>query len=511
MASTYILGISAYYHDSAASLLRDGEIVAAAQEERFTRKKGDASFPARAVEYCLRAGGITAADLAYVGFYDKPLLKFERILDTYLGVAPRGFVSFLKAAPVWLKDKLFMDRQLRESLGYEGDVLYAEHHESHAASAFFPSPFEEAAILTLDGVGGWATASSGVGRGSDVELWKEIHWPDSLGLLYSAFTYYTGFKVNSGEYKVMGLAPYGEPKYVDAILTELVHLREDGSFTLNQEYFNYLTGLTMTNGAFDRLFGGPPRVPETKLTQREMDLARSVQVVCEEVMLRMARTVHRETGLDNLCLAGGVALNCVGNGRLLREGPFKRLWIQPAAGDAGGALGVAELIWHRHCKQPRQVMPGKDAMRGAYLGPEYTPEEIEQYLRAQGAAYARLERSALLERVAALLAEEKVVGWFNGRMEFGPRALGARSILGDPRSPRMQAQMNIKIKFREGFRPFAPSVLRERVSDYFELDCDSPYMRTHIDHLVVGPFLLDKTAQPQWKETRDWRTEFQLD
>jgi len=608
MAQTDILGISAFYHDSAACLLRDGAILAAAQEERFTRQKGDASFPAHAVEYCLQAGGISTADLAFVGFYDKPLLKFERILDTYLGVAPRGFVSFLKAAPVWLKDKLFMDRQLRESLGYEGDVLYAEHHESHAASAFFPSPFDEAAILTMDGVGEWATASYGVGRGSDIELWKEIHWPDSLGLLYSAFTYYTGFKVNSGEYKVMGLAPYGEPKYVDAILTELVHLREDGSFTLNQSYFNYLTGLTMTNGAFDRLFGGPPRVPESKLTQREMDLARSVQVVCEEIMLRMARTLHRETGLDNLCLAGGVALNCVGNGRLLREGPFKRLWIQPAAGDAGGALGVAQLIWHRHCKRPRQVTQGKDGMRGAYLGPAYTPDEIERYLRSQGAAYERLERPALLERVASLLADEKIVGWFDGRMEFGPRALGARSILGDPRSPRMQAQMNIKIKFREGFRPFAPSVLRERVSDYFELECDSPYMllvapvqrrrqipmtqaqrtlwgidqlnvvrsdipavthidysariqtvdretnpayydlikaferltgcavlvntsfnvrgepivctpadayqcfmRTHIDYLVLGPFLLGKGAQPEWKETADWQREFQLD
>ena len=608
MAQTDILGISAFYHDSAACLLRDGAILAAAQEERFTRKKGDASFPAHAVEYCLRAGGIATADLAFVGFYDKPLLKFERILDTYLGVAPRGFVSFLKAAPVWLKDKLFMDRQLRESLGYEGDVLYAEHHESHAASAFFPSPFDEAAILTMDGVGEWATASYGVGRGSDIELWKEIHWPDSLGLLYSAFTYYTGFKVNSGEYKVMGLAPYGEPKYVDAILTELVHLREDGSFTLNQSYFNYLTGLTMTNGAFDRLFGGPPRVPESKLTQREMDLARSVQVVCEEIMLRMARTLHRETGLDNLCLAGGVALNCVGNGRLLREGPFKRVWIQPAAGDAGGALGVAQLIWHRHCKRPRQVTQGKDGMRGAYLGPAFTPDEIERFLRSQGAAYERLERPALLERVASLLADEKIVGWFDGRMEFGPRALGARSILGDPRSPRMQAQMNLKIKFREGFRPFAPSVLRERVSDYFELECDSPYMllvapvkrerqipmsaeqrklwgieqlnvvrsdipavthidysariqtvdretnpayydlikaferltgcavlvntsfnvrgepivctpadayqcfmRTHIDYLVLGPFLLGKVAQPEWKETADWQREFQLD
>src|SRR6059036_3210496 len=608
MASTHILGISAFYHDSAACLLRDGEVVAAAQEERFTRRKGDASFPARAAEHCLRAGGVTVADLAYVGFYDKPLLKFERILDTYLGVAPRGFVSFLKAAPVWLKDKLFMDRQLRESLGYEGDVLYAEHHESHAASAFFPSPFEEAAILTMDGVGEWATASYGVGRGSDIELWKEIHWPDSLGLLYSAFTYFLGFKVNSGEYKVMGLAPYGEPKYVDAIYRELIDLRADGSFTLNQKYFDYLTGLTMTNGAFDRLFGGPPRAPESRLTQREMDLARSVQVVCEEIMLRMARTLHRETGLDNLCLAGGVALNCVGNGRLLREGPFKRLWIQPAAGDAGGALGVAQLIWHRHCKRPRHVAAGRDAMKGAYLGPEFSPEEIEAYLGSQGASYERLERDCLLRRTAELLAQERVVGWFDGRMEFGPRALGARSILGDPRSPRMQAQMNLKIKFREGFRPFAPSVLRERASVYFELDCDSPYMllvapvrrerqismteeqrrlwgidqlnvvrsdipavthidysariqtvspdtnpnyydlikeferltgcavlvntsfnvrgepivctpadayrcfmRTHIDYLVLGPFLLDKTDQPEWKESGDWRREFQLD
>ena len=608
MANTNILGISAFYHDSAACLLRDGKIVGAAQEERFTRKKGDASFPTRAVEYCLRVGGIKATDLAFVGFYDKPLLKFERILETYLAVAPRGFGSFLKAAPVWLKDKLFLDRQLRNALGYEGEVLYAEHHESHAASAFFPSPFDEAAILTMDGVGEWATASYGVGRGSDVELLKEIHWPDSLGLLYSAFTYYTGFKVNSGEYKVMGLAPYGEPKYVNVILTELMDLQEDGSFTLNQSYFNYLTGLTMTNGAFDRLFDGPPRVPETKLTQREMDLARSIQIVCEEVMLRMARTVHRQTGLENLCLAGGVALNCVGNGRLLREGPFKQLWIQPAAGDAGGALGISQLIWHRHCKQPRRVVPGKDSMRGAHLGPEYAPEEIAQYLHSQGAAYERLEQRALRERVAALLAEGKVVGWFDGRMEFGPRALGARSILGDPRSPRMQAQMNLKIKFREGFRPFAPSVLRERVSEYFELDCASPYMllvapvkrerqipmtpeqrqlwgidqlnvarsdipavthidysariqtvdretspnyygliqeferltgcavlvntsfnvrgepivctpadayqcfmRTHIDYLVLGPFLLDKAAQPEWKETSDWRREFQLD
>ena len=604
----YILGISAYYHDSAAALLRDGVVIAAAQEERFTRKKGDASFPQNAVAYCLRTAGITIDDVEAVGFYDKPLLKFERLLETYLGVAPRGFASFLKAAPVWMKEKLYMDRALREALGYEGQILYAEHHESHAASAFFPSPFEEAAILTMDGVGEWATASIAAGRGSDIEILRELHWPDSLGLLYSAFTYYTGFKVNSGEYKVMGLAPYGEPKYVDTILTELVNLREDGSFTLNQKYFNYLTGLTMTSPAFNELFGGPPREPETKLTQKEMDLARSVQVVCEEIMMRMAHTAHRETGSRNLCLAGGVALNCVGNGRILREGPFERIWIQPAAGDAGGALGVAQLIWHRQREKPRRVEPSRDTMAGAYLGPEYSPEEIEAYLREQGASYVRLDRESLIEKVASLLADEKVIGWFSGRMEFGPRALGARSILGDPRSPKMQAQMNLKIKFRESFRPFAPSVLRERVNDYFEMDCDSPYMllvapvkkerqipmseeqrglwgidqlnvvrsdmpaithidysarvqtvsretnenyydlikrfedktgcavvvntsfnvrgepivctphdayrcfmRTHIDHLVLWPFLLDKTQQPEWKETSDWRTEFQLD
>jgi carbamoyltransferase len=612
-APEYILGISAFYHDSAAALLKDGEIVAAAQEERFTRKKGDASFPERAIAYCLHAGGITAKDLTYVGFYDKPLLKFERILETYLGVAPRGFVSFLKAGPLWIKDKLYMDKQIREGLGYEGDVLYAEHHESHAASAFFPSPFEEAGILTVDGVGEWATASFGVGRGNHVELFKEIRWPDSLGLLYSAFTYFTGFKVNSGEYKVMGLAPYGEPKYVDVILTELMDLKDDGSFTLNQEYFNYLSGLTMTNGAFDDLFGGPPRQPETKLTQREMDLARSIQEVCEEVMLRMARTVHGETGLGNLCLAGGVALNCVGNGRILRDGPFENIWIQPAAGDAGGALGIAQLIWHRYMKRPRKVTPGADSMRGAYLGPSFSDEEIEAFLASVGAECQKVERKELVATVAQLLAEENVVGWFNGRMEFGPRALGSRSILADARSTRMQKQVNLKIKFREGFRPFAPSVLRERVGDYFEIDCESAYMllvapvkqdrqipmsdeqrklwgidklniprsdipavthidysariqtvriqtvsretnpdyydlirqfecltgcpvvvntsfnvrgepivctprdayvcfmRTHIDYLVLGPYLLDKRDQPQWKEEGDWRNEFVLD
>src|SRR5205814_4923960 len=403
MGPWYILGISAFYHDSAACLLRDGAIVAPAQEERFTRKKGDSDFPRRAAQYCLNAAGIQPADLAYVGFYDKPLLKFERILETYLGVAPRGFSQFRLAGPAWMKEKLFQDREIRDALSYDGEVLYAEHHESHAASAFFPSPFEEAAILTVDGVGEWATASFGTGRGNDLELLKDLRWPDSVGMLYSAFTYFTGFKVNSGEYKVMGLAPYGEPKYVDAIYREIVSLREDGSFTLDQKFFNYLTGLTMTDGAFDRLLGGPPRVPESKLTQREMDLARSIQVVCEEIVLRMARTAHRATGSENLCLAGGVALNCVANGRLLREGPFQRIWIQPAAGDAGGALGVAQLIWHRYLQQPRRVDPSTDAMHGAYLGPAYAPDEIEAFLASRGASYTRMGRDDLLDRVAGLL------------------------------------------------------------------------------------------------------------
>ncbi|MFN2604183.1 MAG: carbamoyltransferase [Gemmatimonadaceae bacterium] len=479
--SRYILGISAFYHDSAACLLRDGEIVAAAQEERFTREKGDDSFPSRAIEYCFSEGHISTDDLAAVAFYDKPLLKFERILETYLGVAPRGFRSFLKAGPLWVKDKLYTDKAIRDGLGgYKGRVLYAEHHESHAASAFFPSPFSEAAILTVDGVGEWATASIGMGRGSEIELLKELHWPDSLGLLYSAFTYHAGFKVNSGEYKVMGLAPYGEPRFVDAIYKNLIDLRDDGSFTLDQRYFNYLTGLTMTSPAFDELFGGPPRVPESPLTQREMDLARSIQVVCEEILLRMANTVHRETGASDLCMAGGVALNAVANGRLLREGPFDRIWIQPAAGDAGGAVGVALLAWHRYFEKPR-VLSESDSMCGSYLGPNYRDDQIERDLSAAGAVVEKLSDDEILERIASLLAEEKVVGWFDGRMEFGPRALGARSILADPRSPRMQALINLKIKFREGFRPFAPSVLRERAREYFELDVESPYM------LIVAP------------------------
>jgi carbamoyltransferase len=477
---TYILGVSAFYHDSAAALLKDGEIVAAGQEERFTRVKGDARFPTHAVKFCLEHEGIDASRLDYVGFYDKPLLKFERILETYLSIAPKGFRSFLKAGPLWIKEKLFQGDEIREALGYEGELLYAQHHESHGASAFFPSPFEEAAVLTMDGVGEWATASIGVGRGNTLQILRELRWPDSLGLLYSAFTYYTGFKVNSGEYKVMGLAPYGEPKYVSLILDELMDLQEDGSFTLNQKYFDYLGGLTMTNEAFDQLFGGPARKPETLLTQREMDLARSVQDACEEIMMRMAKTAHRETGLKNLCLAGGVALNCVGNGKILRDGPFENLWIQPASGDAGGALGCAQLIWHRHLNKPRTVSP-RDSMKGSYLGPSYTADETEAFLKKAGAKYQRLERKELIDRAAKCLADGAVVGWFNGRMEFGPRALGSRSILGDPRSPQMQAKMNIKIKFRESFRPFAPSILDHRSADYFDLDAESPYM------LLVAP------------------------
>jgi carbamoyltransferase len=604
-----ILGLSAYYHDSAACVTRDGEIVAAAQEERFTRKKHDAGFPAHAVAYCLREAGIGVHQLDYVGFYDKPLLKFERLLENYMGVAPRGVRSFLTAMPVWLKEKLFTRDQIRRALDdYAGPVMFTEHHESHAASAFYPSPFAEAAVLTMDGVGEWATSSYGVGRGNELELLAELHYPHSLGMLYSAFTYYTGFKVNSGEYKVMGLAPYGEPRFADLIFDKLVHLKEDGSFKMNMDYFNYLHGLTMTNGAFDRLFGGPPRQPESKLTQREMDIAASVQVVTEEIMLRMARHVHRETGMADVCLAGGVALNCVGNGRLLREGPFKRIWIQPAAGDAGGAVGVALAIEHKVLGKPRRHRSEGDGMKGAYLGPAYSDADIEAFLGSVGAVAEKLPMPALIERTASLLAQEKVIGWLQGRMEFGPRSLGNRSILGDPRSQKMQSVMNLKIKFRESFRPFAPSVLREHVNEWFELDVDSPYMllvapvreairkpmtaeqqrlfgidklnvprstipavthvdysariqtvhaetnptyhallsrfhaltgcpvlvntsfnvrgepivctprdaylcfmRTEMDHLVLGSFLLDKTRQPALRDDVDWRTQYQLD
>ncbi|OLD69908.1 MAG: hypothetical protein AUI33_08625, partial [Ignavibacteria bacterium 13_1_40CM_2_61_4] len=450
-----------------------------------SRKKHDHRFPSAAVEYCLRQAGITTDDLDYVAFYDKPLQKFERMLETYLDYAPRGIRSFLKAMPLWLREKLWMREQIAERCDYKGKVLFTEHHESHAASAFFPSPFNSAAVLTMDGVGEWATSSYGFGRGNEIHLLGELRFPHSLGLLYSAFTYYTGFKVNSGEYKVMGLAPYGEPRYTQKILDELVDLREDGSIRLNLKYFNYNQGLTMTNSAFNKLFDGPPRKPESPITQREMDLARSVQEVTELCMMHMARHVYQETGEKNLCLAGGVALNCVGNGRILREGPFENLWIQPAAGDAGGSLGAALSVWYQYLgnsRDPEQVCRGRfDGMRGAYLGPAFDGEEIRGFLDAIGATYRQLDRPALINHVARLLAEEKVVGWFQGRMEFGPRALGARSILGDPRSPRMQSQMNLKIKFRESFRPFAPSVLRERVADFFEMDCDSPYM------LLVAP------------------------
>ena len=473
---TFILGLSAYYHDSAAALIQDGEIVAAAQEERFTRKKHDASFPSNSVAYCLRAAGLSAAEVDHVVFYDKPLQTFDRLLETYLDYAPVGVRSFLQAMPVWLKEKLWTRERIAKELGVEAPALFTEHHESHAASAFYPSPFESAAILTADGVGEWATSSYGRGEGNHVRLLAETRFPHSIGLLYSAFTYYAGFKVNSGEYKVMGLAPYGEAKYVDTILNELIDLRPDGSLRLNMRYFNFCQGLTMTNRAFDALLGGPPRSPESDLTQREMDLARSIQDVTEEAMLRMARHVHRETGEKNLCMAGGVALNCVGNGRILREGPFENVWIQPAAGDAGGAVGAALSVWHQYLGKQRSRDGVVDGMKGSYLGPEFTDEDIAQALDQAGARYRKLTTREIVKTTAEALAEGKVVGWFQGRMEFGPRALGGRSILGDPRSEQMQSVMNRKIKFRESFRPFAPSVLRERVKDYFDLSADSPYM-----------------------------------
>jgi carbamoyltransferase len=474
-----ILGISAYYHDSAAALVVEGEIVAAAQEERFSRKKHDHEFPVQAIAYCLEEGGIEPADLDYVGFYDKPLLKFERLLETYLAFAPSGFPSFSRAMPLWLDQKLHVSREMRRVLNgaYRKKFVFLEHHESHAASAFFPSPFEESAILTMDGVGEWSTATYGIGKQNQIRLTHELRFPHSLGLLYSAFTYYCGFRVNSGEYKLMGLAPYGEARHVDLILEELLDLKEDGSFRMDMSYFNYCQGLTMTSRKLHNLFGGPPRRPESPLTQKEMDIAASVQKVTEEIMLRMARHVHSQTGQQNLCLAGGVALNCVGNGRILREGPFDRVWIQPAAGDAGGALGTALFIWHQLLNQPRQVNPD-DSQKGSLLGPQMSEIEIKSYLDRVGARYAQLPDHDLYDQVAQLLADKKVVGWMRGRMEFGPRALGARSILGDPRSREMQSIMNLKIKFRESFRPFAPSVLQEHVEDYFKLApaSESPYM-----------------------------------
>ena len=606
--ATHILGISAFYHDSAACLVRDGEIVAAAQEERFTRVKHDPDFPAHAVSYCLREGGIEATDLYCVGFYDKPLLTFERLLETHLGTAPLGLRLYWKSMKVWLEKKLWIPQLIQEQLGCDVPVMFSDHHESHAASAFYPSPYREAAIATLDGVGEWTTTSYGYGRDAEIHTLADIKFPHSLGLFYSAFTYFAGFKVNSGEYKLMGLAPYGEPKYVELMLNEIIDLKDDGSFKLNTRYFNYLSGLTMTSRAMDKLFGGAPRRPETPLTQREMDIARSCQVVTEEVMLRIARTVYRETKLKNLCMAGGVALNCVGNGRILREGPFENIWIQPAAGDAGGALGVALALWHNHLGHERVADGENDAMRGALLGPEYGDEEIYQCIEQQAGVAQKLAEDELPVRVAELLAAGKVVGFFQGRMEFGPRALGARSILGDPRSTQMQSVMNRKIKFRESFRPFAPTVLRECVHEFFELDADSPYMlqvapikaerqipmsegqqrlfgidklnvprsdmpavthvdysarvqtlrrqdhpryydvirafqsltgypvvvntsfnvrgepivqspedayrcfmRTEMDFLVLGSYILDKKDQPQWQEELDWQEEFELD
>jgi len=576
-----ILGISCFYHDSAACLIQDGHVVAAASEERFTRKKHDEGFPRQAIRYCLEAGGIQAGDLDYVGFYDKPILKFERLISTYLSTFPRGFTSYSKAMPVWLKEKLWIPSLIRKELGYKGKILFTEHHMSHAASAFLVSPFKEAAILTVDGVGEWATASYGVGKDRQIDLFKEIRFPNSLGLLYSAFTYYLGFKVNSAEYKVMGLAPYGEPKYVDEV-KQLIDIKDDGSFVIDMSYFSYHHGLRMVNGNFSRLFGGPVREPESKLEQRHKDIAMSVQKVTEEVMLKMAGYLHRETGMENLCLAGGVALNCVANGRVLREGPFKDLFIQPAAGDAGGALGVAAYIYHCVLDKPRV-----ETMEHAYLGPEYSDEEIQEVLKIHAAPAKRLQREDLVRDVAALIDGQTVIGWFQGRMEFGPRALGSRSILADARNPKNKDVVNLKIKFRESFRPFAPTVLEEKISEYFEIDRPSPYMllvapvreekriipsvthvdhsariqsinrsqnplyydlikefenrtgvpviintsfnvrgepivctpedayrcfmRTHMDYLVLGPYLLDKKEQPAFREDKDWREEFQLD
>ncbi|HXK09767.1 MAG TPA: carbamoyltransferase [Vicinamibacteria bacterium] len=580
---THVLGISCFYHDAAAALLRDGVVVAAGQEERFSRKRHDSGFPHRAIQYVLHEGGVRPEELDAVGFYDKPLLKFERMLATYIATFPRSFSSFRKAMPLWLHEKLWVPSIIRKELKpYKGPIYFAEHHTSHAASCFLPSPFEEAAILTVDGVGEWATASYGVGRGTDVTLFKEIRFPHSLGLLYSAFTYYLGFKVNSAEYKVMGLAPYGKPVHFERIMKEMVHLNADGSFKLDMRYFAYDHGLTMTNGAFDEFFGGPPRKPETWMNEREFDIAASVQKVCEEVVLHMVRHLHAETGLTRLCMAGGVALNCVANGRVIRETPMKELWVQPAAGDAGGAVGVAHYVYNTIHKRPR----GR-AWTHAYLGPQFTDAEIAQYLDGAGAKYGTVGDREVVERTAKLIADGNVVGWFQGRMEFGPRALGARSILADPRDPKMRDTLNMKIKFREGFRPFAPSVLLEKAPEWFEIGCDSPYMllvaqvregrrtipsvthvdnsarlqtvsreeaplyydtiaeferltgvpivintsfnvrgepivctphdaylcfmRTNMDHLVLGHHLLAKKDQPPLREDVDWRSLYELD
>ncbi|MGV6807865.1 MAG: carbamoyltransferase family protein [bacterium] len=616
--NTKILGISAYYHDSAAALVVDGKIIAAAQEERFTRKKHDPGFPAKAITYCLDEAGLTLNDIDYVVFYDKPLIKFERLLETYLAFVPSGFKSFVASMPVWLKDKLFLKTTLKkelEALAGNDDaknisspeLLFSAHHKSHAASAFFPSPYEKAAVLCLDGVGEWATSSVWLGDGNSLEAKWEINFPHSLGLLYSAFTYYTGFKVNSGEYKLMGLAPYGEPRYVDLIMDKLLDVKDDGSFRLDMSYFNYATGLTMTNSKFDALFDGPPRQSESEISQREMDIARSIQVITEDIVLKIARNVHAELGVDYLCLAGGVALNCVSNGRLLREGPYRDIWIQPAAGDAGGAVGAALSVWHEYLDNSRHA-DSSDSMQGAYLGPSYKNSGIKDYLDSIQAQYEQLDDEALMPRLAEFLDGENVIGWLQGRMEFGPRSLGGRSILGDPRSQKMQSVMNLKIKYRESFRPFAPAVKAENVSDWFEIDRKSPYMllvapvnrekchsmteeqkrlfgidklnvprseipaithvdysariqtvhtetnprfyklldafekrtgcpvlvntsfnvrgepivcspedayrcfmRTEMDYLVLENYLLSKTKQPAWKETGDWRNEYELD
>lgn len=482
----YILGVSAFYHDAAAVLIKNGEIIAAAQEERFTRKKHDPSYPKNAIDYCLREAGIEKSDLSIVAFYEKPFIKFERLLETYLAYGPIGIRSFIEAMPPWIKQKLFIKDYIQKELDFNGTILFPEHHHSHAASAFYPSPFNEAAILTVDGVGEWATASFGKGKGNSIELYSEIRFPHSLGLLYSAFTYYCGFKVNSGEYKLMGLAPYGEPIYVDTILNNLIDLKDDGSFKLNLKYFNYCTGLTMTNEKFHRLFGGPPRKGEGNIEKRHMDLARSIQAVTEMAIMKMARHVYEKTGSENLCLAGGVALNCVANGKILREGPFKRIWIQPSASDAGGALGAALIGWHEYLGNARKVDEAKDLQKSSLLGPSFSDEEIEKYLKDNKVSYEKLSNDSIPKKISSILADQKVVGWFEGRMEFGPRALGARSILGDPRSTQMQSIMNLKIKFRESFRPFAPTILFEKAREYFGLNCESPYM------LMVSPVEEDK-------------------
>jgi carbamoyltransferase len=494
----YILGISAFYHDSAACLIKDGEILSAAQEERFTRKKHDHNFPQKAIEFCLADAGIKSDQLDLVAFYDKPFLKFERLLETYLAYAPVGIKSFIKAMPLWIKEKLWMKEMIKDKLGYSCKIIFPEHHESHAASAFYPSPYNKAAILTMDGVGEWTTTSYGVGDGNDIKLIADIKFPHSLGLLYSALTYYTGFKVNSGEYKVMGLAPYGEPKYKQLIYDHLIDVKDDGSFRMNMEYFSYCQGLTMTNEKFNKLFGGPPRVAETNLTQKEMDIARSLQEVTEEIVLKLGNHVYKETGLKNLCLAGGVALNCVANGRLLREGPFENIWIQPAAGDAGGALGAALIGWYKYHDKPRISDDRKDKQKGSYLGPDFSDEEIKSFIESFNLSAKRYDDDQLIENVANLINSEKVIGWFDGKMEFGPRALGSRTIIGDARSPKMQATMNIKIKFREGFRPFAPSVLFEKVSDFFEIKKESPYMLLTADVKTERRITMTDEEQNKW-------------